>query len=422
MAKLSESRIRAAIRTTIASGRPKKVFDMHGLYLLLEPRGEQCRSGWRQRYRQAGKEKLLSLGPYPDITLATARERSADIRKQITNGLDPSATRKTERAEKSLSSLTFEHVAREWHAKFRSQWSEDHAELILDRLVQNIFPWLGSKHIAEITSTDVLTAIERVALRGAGSVARRVLQSVKKIFAWAIAKGWLIASPAAHIAARDHLPRVKKKHRASIKDPARLATLLRSIDVYHGGLVVRCALKFLALTFVRPSELRYAQWQQFELDGPEALWRIPAEQMKMKGEHHLVPLSKQAIDVLREIQPLTGGGGKGLVFPGPRDVSRPLSENTLNAAIRVMGFSQQEHCAHGFRGTASTMLNEMQWNPDAIELQLAHMERDETRESYNAATHLLLRRKMMQAWADYLDDLRAGSSSTLIGMHSSTSA
>jgi integrase len=401
MPKLSDAKIRSAKPRP----RPYKLYDIDGLFLIVNPSGSKW---WRQRYRYAGKEQLLSLGVYDEIGLADARERSAEIRKLVAKGLNPSADRKAKKvALIDANANTFEAVARAWHAKFKSTWDADHAAVIIQRLGDNVFPWLGAKPIQDITSADILACIDRMAERGAFETARRVLQLIKRIFKWAIGRGLVTTSPAAHIEPKEQLPSKKIRHRASIKDAATFGALLRAIDNYPGGFVVKSALKLLSLTFVRPAELRYAEWQEFELDGKEPTWRIPAAKMKMEGEPHIVPLSRQAVAVLTEIQPLTGSDGKGLVFPGARNASRPLSENTLNMAVRTMGFSQEQHCSHGFRGTASTMLNEQQWNKDAIELQLAHMERDETRESYNAATHLPLRRKMMQAWADHLDALRA---------------
>jgi len=402
MPKLSDTKIRAAKPRE----KPYKLFDADGLFMVITPSGGRW---WRQRYKYAGKEQLLSLGVYPEIGLADAREKGAAVRKKLANGIDPSADRKTQRAALVDSKAnTFKAVAIAWHTKFRPQWSAGHAERILQRLEDNAFPLLGAKAIRDVTSNDVLACLDRMEKRGAVDTARRVLQIVKKVFKWAIGRGVITSSPAAHIEAKDHLPAIGVKHRAAIRDPAQFGTLLRSIDTYQGGFIVQCALRVLALTFVRPGELRHAEWQEFQLDGKEPTWRIPAAKMKMGGEDHLVPLSQQAVAVLREIQPMTGADGKGHVFPGARNASRPLSENTLNAALRTMGFTQGQHSSHGFRSTASTMLNEQQWNRDAIELQLAHMERDEVRESYNAATHLPLRRKMMQAWADHCDELRVG--------------
>lgn len=400
MPKLSDTKIRAARART----RPYKLFDTEGLFLLITPTG---RRWWRQRYRFAGQEKLLGLGTYPEVGLGQAREESLVIRRQIAKGIDPSQQRKEKAAEELRSrNNTFKAVVTEWHATFSRQWSAAHAARILQRLEDNVFPLIGNKPFKDVTGEDVLTCLDRMINRGAVDTARRVLQILKKAYKWAIGRGLVDRSPVAHIEPKDHLPSVDVRHRAAIRDPQVFGALLRGIHAYHGGFVVACALKVLALTFVRPGELRLAQWPEFQLEGSSPTWRIPAERMKMGGADHLVPLSKQAVQALQDLQPLTEADGRGYVFPSVRNASRPMSENTLNAALRTMGFTKQQHTAHGFRGTASTLLNEREWNKDAIELQLSHMPRDKTRASYNSADHLALRRVMMQAWADYLDDWR----------------
>lgn len=402
MPKLSDTKI----RSTKPRSKPFKLYDTDGLFLIVNPNGSKW---WRQRYRYAGHEQLLSLGVYDSIGLSDARERSAEVRKQIAKGIDPSAYRKAQSAALvDAKSNTLKAVALAWHKKFEPQWTAHHAHRVLQRIEDNVFPWLGAKAIRDITSADILACVDRMAQREAYDTARRVLQILKKVFKWAIGRGLIAASPAAHIEPKEQLPSIDVAHRAAITDPARLAALMRAMDGYQGGFTVKCALKFIALTFVRPGELRRAEWPEFELNGRAPTWRIPAAKMKMGGEDHIVPLSQQAVAVLREIQPLTGADGRGYVFPGARNASRPLSDNTLNAALRTMGFSQEQHSSHGFRRTASTLLNQQQWNKDAIELQLAHMPRDKIRATYNGADHLPLRRQMLQAWADYLDELRTG--------------
>jgi len=415
MPKLSDTGIRAAIRSATTSGQGRKLYDELGLYLQLVPKAGKCGAWWRQKYVWAGKEQLLSVGTYPAVGLASARKKRDAIRDQVENDIDPSADRKQKKAALlGAKANSLKAVATAWHTKFKSQWSSGHADRLLQRLEDNVFPWIGTKPIRDVTSDDILLCMDRMAERGAVDTARRVLQILKKVFKWAIGRGFITTSPAAHIEAKEHLPKVAVQHRAALKDPQQFGTLLKAIDAYQGGFVVKIALKVLSLTFVRPGELRHAEWAEFDLDADEPVWRIPASKMKMGGEDHLVPLSRQTVAALREIQPLTGGDGKGYVFPGARNASRPLSDNTLNAALRTMGFTQRQHTAHGFRGTASTMLNQQQWNKDAIELQLAHMERDETRSAYNSADHLPLRRQMMQAWADHLDRLKAGTNGAAI--------
>lgn len=411
MPKLSDTKIRAAK----SKQKPYKLYDSDGLFLIVNPSGSKW---WRQRYQYAGKEQLLSLGVYDAISLADAREKSAAVRKQVAQGIDPSAHRKARTAALiDAKANTLKAVAIAWHTKFKPQWTAHHAHRVLQRIEDNVFPWLGPKPIRDVTSADILACIDRIAQREAYDTARRVLQILKKIFKWAIGRGLIAASPAAHIEPKDQLPSVDVTHRAAITDPAQLGALMRAIEGYQGGFVVKCALKFIALTFVRPGELRRAEWPEFQLDGKEPTWRIPASKMKMGGEDHIVPLSTQAVAVLREIQPLTGADDRGCVFPGTRNTSRPLSENTLNSALRTMGFSQEQHSSHGFRRTASTLLNQQQWNKDAIELQLAHMPRDKVRATYNGADHLPLRRRMMQTWGDYLDALKAGGKVVPIKRH-----
>ncbi len=402
MPKLSDTKL----RSLKPRHKPYKAFDTDNLYLLVNPSGGKW---WRQRYRWAGKERLIGLGTYPEVGLAQAREKGIAIRKQVACGIDPAIARAVEKASlRDSTENTFNAVALAWHSKFKSQWSEGHAKRILERLETNAFPWIGAKPIRDVTSADIVSCLDRMTGRGAIDTARRVLQILKNIFKYAVARQLVPASPVGHIDARHVLPSVQVEHRAAIKEPNEFAALLRAIENYPGGFVVKCALKLLSLTFVRPGELRGARWEEFNLESEHPVWRIPAARMKMGGQDHLVPLSKQSIVLLREIQPLTGADGKGLVFPGSRNASRPLSENTLNAALRTLGFTQEQHTAHGFRGSASTMLNEQQCNKDAIELQLSHTERDGVRQAYNAADHLPYRREMMQKWADHLDTLRAG--------------
>jgi integrase len=402
MPRLTDSKIRSAK----ARMRVYKLFDTDGLFVLIKPSGSKL---WRQRYQWAGKERLLGLGMYPQTGLALAREKSAAIRAQVAQGCDPSRHRELQAAEAERAQInTFKATALAWHAVFQRQWSKGHANRVRQRLEDNVFPWIGSLPVREVSSTAVLDCMDRMVSRGAIDTAHRVLQILKKIFNWAIGRGLMDRSPVAHLTPRDHLPNVRVQHRAAIRDPQVFGALLRSIDAYPGGQVVASGLRLLALTFVRPGELRHAQWPEFHLEGPMPTWRIPATRMKMGGADHLVPLSRQAVAVLEQLRSLTGEDGRGYVLQSVRNASRPMSENTFNAALRTMGFTQAQHCSHGFRGTASTLLNEKQWNKDAIELQLSHMPRDETRASYNSADHLPLRRQMMQAWADHLDELRRG--------------
>lgn len=374
-----------------------KVADEKGLYLEVTPTGAKR---WRLKYRFEGKEKLLSVGVYPDVSLKQARERREALRKQIADGINPAEARKAEKL--SSSDLdSFETIAREWHSKFKSNWSENHGERTLTRIEQNIFPWLGRKSINKITAPELLSALRRIESRGALETAHRTLQICGQVFRYAVATGRAERDPSADL--KGALPPAKAKHHASLTEPKKIGELLRAISSYSGTFPTACALKLAPLLFVRPGELRHAEWSEFDFNNAE--WRIPANKMKMKAVH-IVPLSKQAINVIEELKPVTGTGK--YLFPSNRTVTRPMSDNTINGALRRLGYTREEMTGHGFRSMASTLLNEQGWNRDAIERQLAHSERDGVRAAYNYAEYLPERKRMMQAWADYLDGLAAG--------------
>jgi integrase len=394
-----------ALRAAKPAGKPLKLFDGGGLFLLLTPTGSRW---WRLKYRFGGKEKLLSLGTFPDVSLKDARDRRDIARKQLATGIDPSAHRKIARQAGSTATAdSFEVVAREWFAKFSPGWAANHSDKIIRRLERDVFPWLGKRTIREISAPELLAALRRIESRGAIETAHRVHQNCGQVFRYAVATGRAERDPAADL--RGALPPVKQKHHASITDPKSIGELLRAIEGYKGLFPTRCALRLAPLVFVRPGELRKAEWTEFDLDAAE--WRIPAERMKMR-EQHIVPLSMQAVALLRELHALTGGGR--YVFPGARTNGRPMSENAVLAALRRMGYAKDQMTGHGFRSMASTLLNEQGWHRDAIERQLAHAERDNVRAAYNYAEHLPERRRMMQGWADYLDGLCAGASVTPI--------
>jgi len=371
-----------------------KMGDSRGLYLEVSPNGGKW---WRLKFRFDGKEKRLSLGVYPDVSLKEARNRREQLRQQITNGLDPSEVRKAEK-NSAADKNCFEAVAREWHKKFSANWTESHLEKTLTRLKNDVFPWIGKKNIIDITAPELLTVLRRVETRGALETAHRINQICGQIFRYAIATGRAESDPAA--ALKGSLPPTKTKHLASITEPNKVGELMRAIDGYSGSFITATALKLSPLLFVRPGELRQAEWSEIDFDTCE--WRIPAEKMKMRVLH-IVPLSNQAIRALREIQALTGNGK--YVFPSNRTVTRPMSNNTVNASLRRLGYTKEEMTAHGFRSMASTILNEQGWNRDAIERQLAHSEKDGVRAAYNYAQYLPERKKMMQEWADYLEKL-----------------
>lgn len=403
MPKLSDTTIRAARPRE----KPYKLFDMDGLYLVVTPKGGRW---WRQRYRYAGKEQLLSLGTYPDVGLADARSKGATIRKQARSGDDPSAKRMEAKvALRTAAANTFKAIALEWIEKHLKPQglSADHIERTRRRFEVHFFPWLGRKSIAEVTDDDILGCLGRITDRNLIDTAHRARAQSDQLLQYAKGKKLVKHNPVAELKARGVLPPVRVTHHAAITDPAKVGPLLRAIDAYDGSFVVRCALRIAPLLFVRPGELRHACWEEFQLDGKEPQWRIPAAKMKM-GEQHIVPLSRQAITILRELEPLTGADGTGYVFPSIRNAARPMSEATMNVALRALGYTKEQQTPHGFRSIASTLLNELGWKPDAIERQLAHGERDKVRDAYNFAEHLPLRRKMMQSWADHLDGLRSG--------------
>lgn len=388
-----------AVRKAQPKEKQFKMTDGEGLYLLITPAGGKY---WRFDYRIDGKRKTLALGTYPDVTLKSARDKKSDARKLVAEGIDPNEFKKsTKIARMEASTNSFEHVAREYLHKFSSKWTDDHTDRLKRRFENDVFPYIGKKPVSQIDAPELLRVIRRIEDRGAIDTAHRALQNCGKVFRYAIATGRASQDPSA--ALKGALPPVRKKHHASITDPKKIGGLLRAIDDYHGYFIPKCALKFAPYCFVRPTELRHAEWADIDLK--EAEWRIPSDKMK-KDIAHIVPLSKQALAVLEEIKPLTGSGK--YVFPSLRTSGRPISENTINGALRRMGFTKDEMTGHGFRSMASTLLNEQGWNTDAIERQLAHREPNDVRASYNFAKYLPERKEMMQAWADYLDSLKAG--------------
>ena len=379
--------------------QPYKLADERGMFLLVNPNGAKW---WRLKYRFDGKEKSLSLGVYPDVGLKDAREKRDAARNLLAGGVDPSINRKIQKAARlDRAENSFEVVAREWYAKLSTKWTAGHAGKVFTRLEKDVFPWVGGRPIAEVTAPELLSALRRIESRGAIETAHRAYQSCGQIFRYAIATGRAERDPSTDL--RGALQPVISTHHASITDPKEIGALLRAVDGYAGEFVTRCALRLAPLVFLRPGELRHAEWTEIDFEKSE--WRIPAEKMKARVQH-VVPLSTQAAAILAEVQPLTGDGR--FVFPGVRAIGRPMSENTVNAALRRMGYTNAQMTGHGFRSMASTLLNEHGWNRDAIERQLAHGERDEVRAAYNYAEFLPERRKMMQWWADHLAVLAVG--------------
>jgi integrase len=387
----------------IRNAKPKEKFyklsDSEGLYLHVTEKGGKL---WRFKYRFDGKYKLLALGSYPEISLLDARQRRDDARRQLANGIDPGAVRKAQKQAKTESTETFEVIAREWHDRYAPTWKARHAESLLIRLKRDVFPYLGIWPIKGIKAPELLAVLRRIESRGALETAHRARSICGQIFRYAVATGRCERDPAADL--KGALPPVQTINRAAITEPKKVGELLRAIDGYQGGFVVQCALKIAPLVFVRPGELRHMEWT--ELDFENAQWNIAAGKMKMK-EPHLVPLSKQAIDILTEVQKLTGESR--YVFPSGRSFDRPMSDNAILAALRRMGYAKDEMSGHGFRAMARTILDEvLQVRPDFIEHQLAHAVRDPNGRAYNRTAHLNERRKMMQQWADYLDGLKTG--------------
>ena len=394
--KLTDTKIKA----TKPRERPYKLFDGGGLYLLIAKQADGTASRWwRLKYRFRSREKVLALGVYPAIGLKAARAAANDARKALLCGVDPGVEKAAARV---VQSDTFKAVAEEWlgmQAKKLATVTLDKARWMLETF---IYPRLGDKLINEIKAPELLAALRKIESQGHHETASRTKQKVGQVMRYAIATGRAERDIAADL--RGALAPVPTKNRAAITDPVRVGELLRAIDGYQGEAATAAALKLAPITFVRPGELRGAEWREFDLDGTEPLWRIPGERMKM-GTPHLVPLSRQAVAILTELHSLTGNGK--LLFPSLRTRERPMSENTLNAAMRRLGYTTEQMTAHGFRAMASTLLNEQGFPPDIIELQLAHAERNKVRAAYNRAQRLAERRKMMQAWADYLDGLKA---------------
>jgi integrase len=384
-----------AIRAAKPQGKPYKVYDEKGLFLLVKPNGARL---WRFKYAHAGVEKLLSLGSYPDVPLKRARAKRDEARKLVADAVDPSARRK---AEKAAQAQSFRAVAEEWLETKRDTLSEGTWLRDRDQLMKMVGPYLGSRPVADIEAPELLAVLKRLERRGVHDTAHRVRAVCGRVFRYAIATGRAKRDISADL--KGALAPKGSESYAAITEPAKVGQLLRAIAGYDGQRTTHAALRLAPYVFVRPGELRAAEWTEFDLE--EAVWRIPAERMKM-GETHLVPLSRQAVAILRELKPLTGEGR--YVFPAIGPQIRPMSENTLGAALRRLGYSSDEMTPHGFRSLASTLLNEQGWHPDLIELQLAHKERNKVRAAYNRALRVAERRKMMQAWADYLDALKSG--------------
>jgi integrase len=386
------------IRNAKPAEKPVRLFDERGLYLEVSPAGGKW---WRLKYRFAGKEKRLSLGVYPDVSLKDARDSREECRRMLAGSVDPSENRKARKSASSdRASNSFEVVTREWFAKFSPGWAVSHSGRILEFFERDVFPWLGDRTISDVTAKDLLGVIRRIEGRGALDTAHRARGRCGQVLRYAVATGRCDRDPSVDL--RGALPAAKGGHFAATTEPAKLAGILRAMDGYQGDVAVRCALRLAPLVFVRPGELRAAKWKDIDFDAAE--WRYVVTKTKVS---HIVPLSRQAITILRELEPLTSSGS--YVFPGARTRLRPMSDNAILAAMRRMGIGKEEMSGHGFRAVARTILDEvLGFRPDYIEHQLAHAVRDPNGRAYNRTAHLAERKKMMQEWADYLDKLKAG--------------
>ena len=388
-----------AVKQAQPAGKTKRLYDERGLYLEISPAGGKW---WRLKYRFAGKEKRLSLGVYPDISLKEARAARDEARRLIAQGVDPSARRKEIRRQRVVDAEnSFEVVAREWFQKQAPIWSDIHQKNVISKLEKNIFPYLGHDTVAAVSAPNLLRVLRKIEERGAIETAHRTLSICGQVFRYAIATARAERDVAADL--KGALPPVKRKHLPAIVDPERLGALLLEIDGYSGTLPVQCALKLAPLVFLRPGELRKAKWRDINLD--DATWSFIVRKTMTPL---IIPLARQSVEILRELEPVSGR--HEYVFPNGRGPTRPMSENAVLAALRRLGIPKDEMCGHGFRATARTILDEqLGFRPELIEHQLAHKVRDPLGRAYNRTQFLEQRQNMMQVWADYLDDFRDGS-------------
>jgi integrase len=388
-----------AVKAVKPEAKARKIYDERGLFLFVPPSGTRL---WRMKYKFGGREKLLALGEWPHTSLKRARERREEAHRLLADGIDPAAKKKAERA---AIADTFSALAREYLDTKRDSFNPktlSKAEWLLDDWLNKS---IGKIPVRQLKAGDVLSVCRRIEAKRQYETAHRARALASRVMRFGVITGRVERDPCADL--RGALTPVKTKNHAGITEPPKLGELLRAIDGYQGQPSTAFALKIAPYVFARPGELRAATWHEFELDTAEPIWRIPATRMKM-GEQHIIPLPRQVVALLDLLRPITGDGP--LLFPSLRSKTRPISNNTINAALRRIGFSNEQHTGHGFRTTASTLLNEQGWNPDLIELQLAHAERNKVRSAYNRAERLAERRKMMQAWADYLDALKTGCS------------
>lgn len=401
MARPTKPLTATEVKNSKPADKQYKLFDGNGLFLLVKPSGSK---GWRLKYSFAGKEKLLSFGAYPTVSLVDARDKREKALKQLDKGIDPSLAKKAEKlALEAIQANTFQKLAEEWLSK-QNTLADTTKHLFRRRLERDVYPAIGSFPASELTPRMILESVFRpMENRGVGEMTHRTKSILSRIFRYGVSCSYIERDITVDL--KGALKPIKKQHHAAITEPEKVGQLLRAIYDYDGSFVVKCALKLAPLFFVRPGELRYAEWSEF--DFKNALWTIPAEKMKM-NESHIVPLSTQALGILRELQPATERSK--YLFPSHRSNARPLSNNAINAALRRMGFGKDEMTGHGFRALARTLLDEvLEFRIDFVEHQLARTVKDPLGRAYNRTTHLKQRRKMMQAWSDYLDELRRSS-------------
>jgi integrase len=416
---LTDKGIKAEIKTAMRLGKSRRISDGAGLYFEARPTGS---GWWRLRYWNAGKEGMLSLGTYPDVPLKLARARCDEARIALASGIDPSEQRKADKAAtarkleaKRLAAAglpgpgTFEHAAREWHARMTPSWSPAYAAKTLSLMANDLFPYIGGTPLRQLSAPEMLRHARRVEERGAVETAYRALKTAGQVFRFGVQHGYCDSDPTRDLKGAIVLP--VTRHRTAVTDPAKLSELLRAIDAYQGTPVVRAALALAPLVFLRPGELRKAEWAEIDLGG--ATWTIPSVRMKgrlkakLTGSAHVVPLAPQAVAILSDLQPLTGKGR--YVFPHPLTGDRPMSDNGVLTALRRMGFGKDEMTGHGFRATARTIAVErLGIEPDVMEAQLAHAVGDALGRAYNRTKFMAQRRDMMVRWAGYLDRLRVG--------------
>ncbi|MBA6413969.1 integrase arm-type DNA-binding domain-containing protein [Parahaliea sp. F7430] len=393
-----------AIKNAKPESKPRKLADGGGLYLLIDPKG---RKYWRYDYRYVSKRKTLALGVYPEVTLKEAREAHYEARRQLAKGIDPGEVRKVEKQTRLLAAAdSFEAIGREWFNQIMDGKSESYRVRTGRILEKDLYPYLGNRPIASITPPEILGVLRRIERRGAVDIAHRAKQTAGLIFRYAVATGRAERDPTGDL--KGALKPKNKKHHAAITEPAEVGRLLVAIDDFQGTAVVSAALRLSCLLFQRPGEIRSMEWAEVNWEAQR--WELPAEKMKMRLPH-IVPLSRQALDILGELHRLTGRGR--YVFPSARGASRAMSDNAVRTALRTMGYTNDQMTAHGFRAMARTLLDEaLGFKVDWIEHQLAHAVKDPNGRAYNRTSHLEGRVEMMQSWADYLDELHLNAEAT----------